>query len=104
MEQIPLDVLVSGLIAFVLELIPPIKSRWDRLNSAQKQAVMIGIVFVITVGSTAYQCFYRGGLCPADFVDYVIALGVQFLINLTVNQGTYRGIKHLPKSERELAE
>ena len=86
-EQISL--FASGLVAFALELIPPLKRDWDRLNSVQKQALIAGIVVIISLIAMWYTCRYDGQ-CPADAERAVIDMAFNIFVGLVGAQGAYK--------------
>ena len=100
-ELSQLQMIVAAIIAWTMDLIPPLKRWWDaRLNSKQKQACMIGLMFLLAVGGALWNCYgngQAGGVCPADgWTNYIVQIGYYFIINLVVNTGSHLAIKYVP--------
>lgn len=103
MEQLlAINMVAAGLVAWFLELVPPVKKYWDRLNPRQKQGINLLIVAAIVIGTAAYNCFYTGEFCPAgDFLDWTLRILATIILSLGVNQGAHRGVKMLPANSAE---
>ena len=85
-EQIIL--IASGLVAFGLELIPPMKRHWDNLNGVQKQAIIAVIVIIISIGAVWYECRYNAS-CPGDTERAIVDIVINVFAGIVGSQGAY---------------
>jgi len=97
-----LQLVVAALVAYALDLIPGAKAWWDtKFNSQQKQFAMLILMFLIAVGGALYACYGRNGVCPLNWVDFIINTFVQFVINTIVNVGSHLTVRYLPQEEAD---
>ena len=83
-----ISLLASGILAFALELIPPIKRYWDKFNGVQKQAVIALIVVIVSLGSIWYECRYNAS-CPADTERAILDVVLTIAYGVVGSQGAY---------------
>lgn len=83
-----ISLLASGILAFALELIPPIKRYWDKFNGVQKQAVIAGIVILVSLGAIWYECRYNAS-CPADTERAIVDIMLTVAYGVVGSQGAY---------------
>ena len=95
-----LEILAVVLITIGLDALPKLKAWWGPINKTQKQLIIVGIMFLISVVSVLVRC-YRGEFCPADPVDWIIVTVEGLLINFIVANGTYFGTRHITKGQPE---
>ena len=65
-------------IAALIEVVPSLQAWWnEKFNSAQKLAIIWGLVLVLAILSIGYNCRYNA-VCPVSWektvVDLVIAI------------------------------
>ena len=83
-----ISLIASGLLAFGLELIPPIKRHWDKLNPVQKQGIIALIVVLVSLGAMWYECRYNAS-CPADAERAIVDVALTVLAGIIGSQGAY---------------
>ena len=91
-EQVAL--IASGLVAFILELVPPIKRHWDKLNSVQKQLIIALIVLLVSAGSMAYSCRYNAE-CPANLEKVIVDMAITSFFGLIGAGGVYQSFNYV---------
>lgn len=93
MEKLTVEVIASGLISWLLEILPPLKVRWDKWNGAQKQTAILVFALVLSIGVLAYGWFQDG--FPENWANDIVLLVAGFFLNVATMFGAHGSTKQV---------
>jgi hypothetical protein len=96
-----MDTLAAALIATACDRWPPAQRIYDTLTPEGKRAIMLIVLIILTIISTASQCAQNRPLCTRDtfFETALRVFGISLEILLTliaINQSTHQLTKQTP--------
>jgi hypothetical protein len=101
MEQIvnSIALVVGALLSLFASYFPGFSAWFENLESAKKQLVMLGTLFVVTFG--AYGLSFTGYLAwfTPDFSGFADAV-VAFVLAMIANQGMYKSANYIVAKTR----
>jgi len=96
-DFVTLQTVAAIIISFALDVLPWLKPWWKEKNAAQKQIWIIAIMFLLSAVFAGVNC-YRG-ICPADWIDWIIVTLEGFIVNYIAANTTHYGTRHLTEKK-----
>lgn len=83
---------IGGALSLILEYVPWLRDKWNKLDKQQKKVASVGLMFVITLGVYGLSCFttWSAWACPDSNVVSFIG---NLILAIAANQGVHRATK-----------